>query len=115
MASYETRYETFLQSKQPPVALQLAMEDFFAPDLPEEYRKTYGDYLHRRIRPLAEKLIEQEDLDKLEILDQLQWLTPNLVDEFAKMAKDKQKSAALVWLLTKKQETYGFKRESFEL
>lgn len=115
MASYEARYEAFLQSKQPPVALQLAMEDFFAPDLPEAYRKTYGEYLHKRIRPLAEKLIEQENLDKLEEIDRLGWLTPKLVDEFAKMAKDKQKSAALMWLLAKKQETYGFTKESFEL
>lgn len=115
MPSQEEAYQAFLRSRQPPTALRLAMEGFFAPDVPETYRKAYGDYLKKRVRPMVETLIEREDLEKLEVVSQLRWLTPRLVDEFAVLARDRQKSTALIWLLAKKQELYGFAKEGFEL
>ena len=111
----EQRYDKFRTSLQAKVKLEIALEDFFTPGLPDVCRNAYGAYLRQRIRPAVELLIEQEDTEKLEALDRLGMLPTNLVDGFLQTAVNRRKNAAMVWLLRKKQDCLGFAPRDFSL
>ena len=98
-----TKYQQFLELKQEPRRLAIALEAYFTDDV---HREAYGQYLQRRIRPAAAALMEQEDLDKLEHLRQ--WFTASLVDDLLQTAIRLQKPAAAAWLLQVKQQQFGF-------
>ncbi len=109
------RYQKFQESKQPAVCLQIALEDFFTEDAPETYRRDYEKYLQKRVRPAAEQIIRQDDVEKLQKIEQLGWLTPELVNAFTRMAAENHKGACLMWLLSRKQQVYGFQKPDFSL
>lgn len=109
----QARWQKFKESRQEPLRLAIALEDFFLPDCPTEARAGYEAYLRRRIRPAAAELVRTEDLDKLEQLSS--WLTGSLVEELLQLASKEQRSASLIWLLRLKQECYGFTPPDFSL
>ena len=108
------KYEKFLNSKQPAVKLSIAAEDYFLPEEKEEYRRAYGDYLRSRLRPAAELLVRQEKLSSLEGLWELQCFSESLLNELLSLASREQKNASYVWLLRKKQESFGFSPRAYE-
>ncbi len=112
---YEMRYRKFRESKQPAVCLQIALEDFFGENTPETVRQAYEAYLRRRVRPAAEQIILEDDAQKLQKLEQMGWLTPELVDDFCRMAAKNHKGECLMWLLSRKQQVYGFRKPDFSL
>ena len=109
------RYLKFLESRQEPLRLAIALVDFFDESCPEQYRAAYGAYLRRRIRPAAEKLMETEELEKLSALWDMGLISPQLLDSLILEASQKGKTASMVWLMRQKNEKLGFKRPEFEL
>jgi len=109
----EERYLKFTQSRQEPLRLAIALQDYFLPVCSPEARQAYEAYLRRRIRPAASELVRAEEIDKLEQI--APWLSKELVEELLRMAAKEQRTAALVWLLRLKQEAYGFQAPEFPL
>ena len=105
-----TTYERFLELKQEPRRLAIALDEYFTD---AAHREAYGAYLQRRIRPAAAALLEAEDLDRLEGLRQ--WFTAPLVDELLQTAIRLQRPAGIVWLLLVKREQFGFTGHRFPL
>ena len=108
-------YRKFLQTRQEPVRLAVALRGFFLPQTKEGEKEAYGRYLKSRIRPAMEALIDEDQVEKLEILESLGWLEDKNIDVFIRIARQGQKNAALVWLLHLKKEKYGFKDRDFSL
>jgi hypothetical protein len=109
----DARYEKFITSKQEPLRLKIALEGFFQPETADDTRAAYGAYLRRRLRPAAEALIDGDDTLRLAQL--AGWLTAQDTDALISLAREKKKTAALVWLLRWKGERYGFSDRDFSL
>lgn len=108
-------YKKFTQTRQEPVRLAVALRGFFLPQTGEAEKEAYGNYLKSRIRPAMEALIDEDQVEKLEILEALGWLEGKNIDVFIRIARQAQKKAALVWLLHLKKEKYGFQDRDFSL
>ncbi len=108
-------YRKFITTKQEPVRLAVALRGFFLPQAKEEEKEAYAAYLKGRIRPAVVALIEEDQVEKLERLESLGWLEGKNIDGFIRIARQRQKNAALVWLLHLKKEKYGFKDRDFSL
>ena len=87
----EQRYQKFRQSRQEPLRLAIALDGFFQDTDPVRQADT------RRLSRLAP------------------WFTARQTDAFIALAREKQKTAALVWLLRWKGEHYGFPDKDFSL
>ena len=60
-----------------------------------------------------QRLVEADDTRRLSRL--APWFTARQTDAFIALAREKQKTAALVWLLRWKGEHYGFPDKDFSL
>lgn len=109
------RYQKFLTSRQEPLRLSIALEDFFLDGTAAEVREAYGHYLRRRLQPAAAALIKADDTERLARLAEAGWFTPRLTDALIRLAREEKKTAALVWLLRWKGEHYGFPDKDFSL
>lgn len=95
----EELYCVFRETRQEPLRLAAALEGFFRTDVDKAERGIYGTYLRKRIRPAAEKLIETEDTVKLERLAKCGWFGVRELDGFIRTARERGKTASLLWLL----------------
>ena len=111
----DNRYQKFTTSKQEPLRLSIALEGFFQDETDDEARSAYGHYLHRRLQPAAAALIEADDTARLSRLAALGWFTAKQTDELIRLAREKRKTAALVWLLQWKGAQYGVPDKDFSL
>lgn len=109
----DERYQKFITSKQEPLRLSIALEDFDRTD--GEVQAAYKQYLHRRLQPAAAALIETDDTERLARLAEQGWFTAKLTDDLIRLAREKKKTAALVWLLRWKGERYGFRDKDLSL
>ena len=109
------RYQKFKESRQEPLRLSIALEYFFDEGLDTEAREAYQQYLHRRLRPASEALIDADDTVRLGELAEMGWFSQRQVDGLIELALRKKKTAALVWLLRWKGERYGFHDRDFSL
>ena len=62
-----------------------------------------------------EKLIEDEDVEKMQLLEEQGWFGEQELEVFLQTARVQKKTAALVWLLQLKDEKYGYKDRDFSL
>ena len=108
-------YKKFTATRQEPVRLAVTLRGFFLPQAEPEEREAYGKYLKGRIRPAVEAVIEEDGVEKLEKLEKLGWLEEKNLDNFIRIARQKGKTASLVWLLHLKKEKKGFKDRDFSL
>lgn len=108
-------YQKFTVSKQEPLRLSIALEGFLREDTDAEARSAYREYLRRRLQPAAAALIEADSAAGLDRLAAEGWLGEKLTDELLHTAREKRKTAALVWLLRWKGEHYGFPDKDFSL
>ena len=108
-------YQKFSSSKQEPVRLAVALRGFFLPQTGVKEKEIYEGYLRGRIRPAVETLIEEDQVEKLEIIQALGWLEGINIDRFIQIARQRQKNAALVWFLHLKKEKKGFQDRDFSL
>ena len=81
----------------------------------EEERAHYGAYLKKRIRPAVERLILEDDWEKIEKLYEDEWFGEQELEVFLKLAEEWRRPAALMGLLHLKKANYGFKEKEFEL
>ncbi len=109
-------YQKFIETKQEPVRLAVALRGFFLEEgVNQEQRDAFGAYLKGRIRPAVEQLIEEEAVEKIQQLEELGWFGEKPLEGFIKIARERKKSAALVWLLHLKQEKYQYQDKDFSL
>lgn len=111
----DKRYQKFAASKQEALRLSIALEGFFQEETGEEARTAYGEYLRRRLQPAAAALIEADDAARLALFAAQGWFTAKQTDELIRLAREKRKTAALVWLLRWKGAQYGFPDRDFSL
>ncbi len=111
----DERYQKFITSRQEPLRLSIALDGFFREDAAAEAREAYGQYLRRRLQPAAAALIEADDTVRLARLAEQGWFTAKQTDDFIRLAREKERTAALVWLLRWKGEHYGFRDKDFSL
>lgn len=109
----DEQYQKFITSKQEPLRLSIALEEFFREETDDEARAAYGQYLRRRLQPAAAALTEMDDTDRLARL--AEWFTAKQTDDLIRLAREKGKTAALVWLLRWKGARYGFRDRDFSL
>lgn len=108
-------YQKFSQTRQEPVRLAVALRGFFLKETEQDQRDAYGTYLRGRIRPAVEALIEEEDVEKMQILEELGWLQNPHIEIFIRMAREKKKTASLVWLLQLKARRQAYEEKDFSL
>ena len=108
----QARYQKFQQSRQEPLRLSIALEAYFQDGDPAR-QEVYGQYLRRRLQPAVQALIELDDTGRLSRL--APWFTAKQTDAFITLAREKRKTAALVWLLRWKGARYGFPDRDFTL
>ena len=112
----ELLYQRFLNTAQEAVRLTAALEGFFSEeDIPENQRDAYAAYLRRRIRPAMERLILENALEKMDALEQRGWFGAREMDAFILQAQLLGKEAAMLWLMRRKGERYGYHDRDFTL
>ena len=112
----EHLYRKFGSTKQEPLRLAVALRGYFlAEEVTEEEREDYGAYLKKRIRPAVERLILEDDWEKIEKLYENEWFGERELEGFLQLAEEWRNPAALMGLLHLKKENYGFKEKKFEL
>ena len=75
----------------------------------------YGNYLKRRIRPAMENLLLEENIPKMEILEQQGWFGRKELDSFIQIAREQGRLESLVWLMLLKDQKYGYDEPDFTL
>ena len=96
--------------------LAVALRGYFLEEGVEEAeRADYGAYLKKRIRPAVERLILEDDWEKIGKLYENEWFGEQELEVFLKLAEEWRRPAALMGLLHLKKEKYGFKEKKFEL
>ena len=111
----QEKLDKFNTSRQEPVRLAIALEEFFCAGLPEEAGIVYEAYLKRRLRPAVAALIDREELRHLEKLRTLGWLGLQQVDDGIAHAQKEKRTAALIWLLHTKDQDYGWRDRDLTL
>ena len=109
------QYQKFLTSKQEPLRLSSALEEFFRDDVSEENRAAYLAYLQRRIRPAMKQLVIRDDSVMMQRISEQITLPADIVDDALAMAVTGKKISAMVWLLRWKQHNSGFEDRDFSL
>ena len=109
-------WKKFSETKQEPVKMATALWGFFLKDGVEPaQREAYAVYLKPRIRNAVETLIEEDEPEKIAVLEQKGWFGQKELEEFIRTARERQKLQALVYLMKLKDSRYGYQEEEWEL
>lgn len=109
-------YKKFSETRQEPVKMATALWGFFLKDgVTQQQRAEFADYLKVRVRNAVEALIEEDEPEKIAILEQLGWFGQKELEDFIRIARERQKIQALVYLMKQKDSRYGYQEEEFEL
>ena len=109
-------WKKFSETKQEPVKMATALWGFFLKDGGDpESKRAYAESLKPRIRNAVETLIEEDEQDKIEVLEQAGWFGQKEVEDFIRTARERQKLQALVYLMKLKDTRYGYQEEEWEL
>lgn len=113
MERAEAVYRRFRETKQERLRLEAALEGFFLEEA--GHREEYGAYLKNRIRPAAEKLMADSELEKLQVLEERGFFGERELEGFLKLARELERPAVLLWLMRLKDEKYGYRDRDFSL
>lgn len=106
-------YRKFGSTKQEPLRLAVALRGYFLEEgVEEEERAHYGAYLKKRIRPAVERLILEDDWEKIEKLYENEWFGEQELEVFLKLAEEWRRPAALMGLLHLKKQIMDLKRKN---
>ena len=109
-------YKKFSETRQEPVKMATALWGFFLKDgITSSQKQEFSAYLKPRVRNAVETLIEEDEPEKIEVLEQMEWFGPKELEDFIKIARERQKIQALVYLMKRKDSKYGYQEEEFEL
>ncbi len=112
----EEIYRKFRESRQERLRLSLAMDGFLSdPEGDGKDVQEYRNYLKKRIRPAMEALIEREETEKMERLERQGWFGEKELEGFLALAREKGKTASLLWLMLLKDQKYGYHDKDFSL
>ena len=93
-----------------------ALWGFFLKDgITPSQKQEFSAYLKPRVRNAVETLIEEDEPEKIEVLEQMGWFGQKELEDFIKIARERQKIQALVYLMKHKDSKYGYQEEEFEL
>ena len=108
--------EKFLSSRQENIRLAIALERFFelCPEDGLLYER-YREYLKKRFRPAMEKLMKARETEKVKVFFGLDTVTPVQMDELLALAQKYGSTESVLWLLSKKEEQFGFGGKDMEL
>ncbi|MDO5538712.1 MAG: VWA-like domain-containing protein [Eubacteriales bacterium] len=99
----------FLETKQAPLKLKIALEHYFTEEA-GEWKERCGVYLKQRIRPAVDVLIAENDAGKIEQLLQSGWITDGVMDEAVRKAAAVPQTEILSLLLRyKRGQEYDLK------
>ena len=110
----QERLDKFQSSRQEPVRLAIALEEFFL-EQHDEASAVYETYLKRRLRPAVAALIDREDIRPLETMRRLGWLGLQQIDDGIAHARQTGRTVALIWLLGVKAAEFGWRDRDFTL
>ena len=88
---------------------------FLKEGISPQQRQELEAYLKPRVRNAVEALIEEDEPEKIAVLEQDGWFGEKELDEFIRTARERQKIQALVYLMKEKDTHYGYQKEEFEL
>ena len=109
-------YKKFSETRQEPVKMATALWGFFLKDgITPSQKQEFSAYLKPRVRNAVETLIEEDEPEKIEVLEQAGWFDRKEVEDFIRIARECQKIQALVYLMKQKDSKYGYQEEEFEL
>ena len=108
-------HEKFSSTAQERIRLSCALEGFFEENISKSVKADYGNYLKRRIRPAMENLLLEENIPKMEILEQQGWFGRKELDSFIQIAREQERLESLVWLMLLKDQKYGYDEPDFTL
>ena len=80
-----------------------------------QQRQEMAAYLKPRVRNAVETLIEEDEPEKIAVLEQAGWFGEKELDDFIRTARERQKLQALVYLMKEKDIRYGYREEMLEL
>ena len=109
-------YKKFSETRQEPVKMATALWGFFLKDgITPSQKQEFSAYLKPRVRNAVETLVEEDEPEKIEVLEQMGWFGQKELEDFIKIARERQKIQALVYLMKQKDSKYGYQEEEFEL
>ena len=109
-------WKKFSETRQEPVKLAMALWGYFLKEgISVQQRQEMAAYLKPRVRNAVEALIEEDEPEKIAVLEQAGWFGEKELDDFIRTARERQKLQALVYLMKEKDTHYGYREEMLEL
>ena len=109
-------WKKFSETRQEPVKMAMALWGYFLKEgISIQQRQEMAAYLKPRVRNAVEALIEEEEPEKIAVLEQAGWFGEKELDGFIRTARERQKLQALVYLMKEKDIRYGYREEMLEL
>ena len=112
----ERVWKKFTETQQEPVKMAMALWGFFLKEgISQTQKQELEAYLRMRVRNAVETLIEEDEPEKIAVLEQAGWFGEKELDDFIRTARERQKIQALVYLMKLKDSKYGYQEEELEL
>lgn len=109
-------FDRFSQSRQEPFKIAAALYCFFSSGkMKESERRELERFIRMRIRNVVEALIEEDAPEKIEILQGREWFGLIELDSFINIARERRKTQALIYLMTVKNNRYGYREQEWML
>lgn len=109
-------WKKFSETRQEPVKMAMALWGYFLKEgISIQQRQEMAAYLKPRVRNAVEALIEEDEPEKIAVLEQAGWFGEKELDDFIRTARERQKLQALVYLMKEKDTRYGYREEMLEL
>ena len=109
-------WKKFSETRQEPVKMAMALWGYFLKEgISIQQRQEMAAYLKPRVRNAVETLIEEDEPEKIAVLEQAGWFGEKELDDFIRTARERQKLQALVYLMKEKDIRYGYREEMLEL
>lgn len=115
MTKMDVLFQKFQTAPREEVRLRLAVQGYFSGAGSPEQTQVLECYLRRRVRPLVELLLREDNLPQLEQTVRLGWLTPGILEDGLSLAIRLKHTEGYVRLLQWKAEQYGFTDRDFSL
>ena len=112
----EKLYQKFKTSGQEPVKMASALWGYFHLEgIPQQWKQEFENYLKSHVRNAVEALIEENEPEKIQVFEEAGWFGETQLESFLKIARERKKMQALVYLMKLKNDKYGYKDHDFEL
>lgn len=112
----ELLWMKYTTTGQEPVKMAAALRGYFLQEaLPEARRRELEHYLRAHLRNAIETLIEEEEPEKIGQLEEQGWFREKELEDFIRIARERQRIQSMIWLMSLKDRKYGYQEEKFDL